>query len=293
MKLPDEEKAVSDIAKEFALQLSAAKRLFEYIYSVVNGATAKNKESVNSCLLAVLVRMLRMHYAAVKLASLGIASEAKLQIRAMLEMCINIYALQQSPDPEEYARNWVAWDLHNYMKQVETELKLHPEKKPLFDEHFKLANPVKVKLDANARKEGSKRWPANPERIEKYIKCRWKDFLAHGPSMLDLRSLATRVDVGSAGEAKMVGIYDYIYPNSSGVIHGSELATMVSGLNATEIVLKLAPSRDFINTIVVTSTCLLQTGASLICGLLKIGPANMAAEIYTIAKSGIVPDMKP
>lgn len=287
MKLPDEEKAMSDIALEFAPQFSAAKQLFEYIRNSVDGGKANNTEVVNSCLSAVLVRLLRLHYAAVKLASLGIASEAKLQIRAMLELCINVAALKQSSNPEDYARKWVAWDLHNYMKQVKTELKYYPEKTSLFEEHFKLSEPVKAEMDAIARREGEGIWPGDSDRIERHVKGKWKSFLAHGPSMLDLKSLAVQVDSRCATSFGMVGVYDYVYPNSSGVIHGSDLASMIDGRDPTGIVMKLAPSRDSIKTVVVTSTCLLQMGAPAICALLKIGPETMAAETFVIAKSGV------
>lgn len=110
MKLPDEDKAIVDIANEFKAQISAADRLFDHIVGTLNKATAKgSSEHLNACLSALIIRLLRLHYAAVKLAATGIASEAKIQIRAMLEICINLYALKHSASPGDYARKWMAW----------------------------------------------------------------------------------------------------------------------------------------------------------------------------------------
>ena len=293
MKLPDEDKAVLDIAKEHEKQFSAASRLFDHIVSSLSGGKANGGEHLNRCLSALIIRLLRLHYAAVKLSSLGLASEAKIQIRAMLEICINLYALEQAPSPADYARKWLAWDLHNYLKQVKTELKHHPESQSLFDEHFRIAETVKTEMDAAAlqawQQEHTQKYPEAGD----YVKARWKRFLSSGPSMLDLKSLAIAVDTGTGGKARMADTYDYVYPNSSGVAHGSDLASMISFHDETGIVLKLAPSLDSVTTVVVTSTCLLQTGAAIIFRQLKLGGDNFPTETFEIAKSGVPPNDHP
>lgn len=288
MKLPDEDKAVVDIANEFKAQISAADRLFDYIFSTLNGATARGDNDLNTCLTALAIRLLRLHYAAVKLAATGIASEAKIQIRAMLEICINLYALKHSSSPGDYARKWMAWDLHNYIKQVEVDLKRNPGNRSLFEEHFRMANSVKAEMTSVAREEWNREHPSKFTNVEDYIEHRWKKFLSRGPSMLDLKSLAIAADKASGGASQMANVYDYVYPNSSGVAHGSDLASMISFNTGTNITLKLAPTRDSINTVLVTSTCLLQTGASIIFPLLRLGGDNFSTETFEIAKSGVV-----
>ena len=289
MKLPDEDKAIADIATEFKVQISAADRLFDYVAGTLHQATAGgNSEHLNACLSAVIIRLLRLHYTAVKLSSIGVASEAKIQIRAMLEICINLYALKYASSPMDYARKWMAWDLHNYMKQVETDLKRNPENRPLFEEHFRIANSVKAEMASIAQEEWNRKHPVKFPDINDYVAHRWKTFLSRGPSLLDLKSLAISADKASGGATQMANTYDYVYPNSSGVAHGSDLASMISFNTETNITLKLAPTRDSINTVLVTSTCLLQTGASIICPLLKLGGESFSTETFEIAKSGVV-----
>ncbi|MBU1570441.1 MAG: hypothetical protein KKE00_07990, partial [Proteobacteria bacterium] len=82
MKLPDEDKALPDIARGFAPQLRAADQLFEYLQGLVNNVTSKANQRLTMCLSSVFTRLLRLHCAATKIATIGIASEAKLQVRA-------------------------------------------------------------------------------------------------------------------------------------------------------------------------------------------------------------------
>ncbi|MBI4376516.1 MAG: hypothetical protein HY549_08710 [Elusimicrobia bacterium] len=287
MKLPDEDKALPDIANEFAPQLKAGYELFAYLQKIATDAKTKAGQRQVMCLSSVLTRLLRLHYAAVKLSSTGIASEAKLQVRAMFEMVINLYALEQSGDAEEYSRKWIAWDLHNYMKQIEVELRAHPENAPLFEEHKRLADSVKKDLGDEARLAAQARWPSDAAKGEAHVAGKWKEFLKHGPSMVDLRSLATAVDAKSGGKTNMVAIYERVYPNASGVMHGSDLSSMLEPSSASKIVLKLAPTRDGIETVLVTSTVLLQMGALVICRLLGIAPPDMLAETNAIVNQAV------
>jgi len=282
MKLPDEDKAVPDIARAFKPLLDAADKLFEYVQVSAKGATPKGGVRLNNCLSSVLARLLRLHYSAVKLASVGVASEAKLPIRALFELVVNLYALEQAVDKEEYARRWIAWDLHNYMRQIETELKVHPELEPKFADHRKLAEAVKREMDDTAKREASASPGKNAAEVEKRVKGKWKEFMKHGPSMVDMRSLADSVDKKSGGKSNLLPIYDRVYPNSSGVIHGSDLASMIELSDGKQIVLKLAPTEDHIEVILVTSTVLLSMGSQVIFRILGIGPAKAEEEMNAI-----------
>lgn len=105
-----------------------------------------------------------------------------------------------------------------------------------------MANSVKAEMTAIAREEWNREHPNKFPNVEDYIEHRWKKFLSRGPSMLDLKSLAIAADKASGGVAQMANVYDYVYPNSSGVAHGSDLASMISFNTATDITLKLANS---------------------------------------------------
>ena len=286
MKLPDEDIAVPDIAKAFAVQLDVADKLFEYVSAMMNGVRFASTQNIHSCVAPVLTRLLRLHYATVKLASVGLASEAKMPVRATFENVVNLYALELSPDREEYARRWIAWDLVNFMKQVEAEIRLHPHNEPLFAEHKRIAGTVEREIREEAAAEALARWPTDAARRETFVDGRWRVFKSHGPSMKDMRALSQEVDGKTNPKTNFSTSYDFIYPNASGVVHGSDLSSLVEQ-TATQIVVKLAPTPDWIETVLNSSNIWLMMGAASAARVLKIGAEDAGTQMEAMVRPSV------
>lgn len=283
MKLPDEDLAVPDIARAFAVHFEAADRLFAFVTGMMAGVRFAQRQRIHMCVAPVLTRVLRLHYVVNKLAAVGLASEAKMAVRAIFENVVNLYALEQSADREEYARRWIAWDVVNFMRQVEAEIRLHPENAPLFEDHRRIADEVERGLRAEAAVDAERRWPRNAAKAATFIDGRWRQFRGHGPSMKDMRALAQEVDGRSQPRTNFYRSYDFFYPNASAVVHGSDLSSLIE-LAGTQIVLKLAPVPDEIETVLMTANTWLMMGASSTARVLGIGPADAGAQMDAIVR---------
>lgn len=283
MKLPDEDRAVPDIAHDYAAHFDAGDRLFLFVSELMRGVRFTRLQRIHMCVAPVLTRVLRLHYVVHKLARVGLASEAKMAVRAIFENVVNLHALEQSGDREEYARRWIAWDLISFMRQVEAEVRLHPHNEPLFADHRRIAVEVERGIREEAAAEAARRWPGNAARAEKFVDGRWKQFRGHGPSMKDMRTLAEGVDFSSDPKSNFLRSYDFFYPNASAVIHGSDLSSLIE-VAGTQVVLKLAPVPDEIETVLMTSNTWLMMGASSGARVLNIGPADAGAQMDAIVR---------
>lgn len=264
MKLPDEDKGARDIARALRPQLEAAEKLFECVLGAAQGAPAAGGPHLRACLSAALARLLRLHYAAVKLASAGVAAEARPQIRALFELVVHVRALAQSSDPEEYARRWIAWELRGDAAGRE------------------LSEALKGDLDAEARKDAQGRWPREPERIEAFVAGRWTEFLKHGPSRADLRSLAAAVDMRSQDKTKLAATYDALFPAVSGALPSAPLRARLDLPEGAPLTPALVPTREDVETVLVTSVVLLEMGALAVAGRLGLGAADFQKQMLSI-----------
>lgn len=295
MRLPDEEIAAVEIQQAFEPQLTAANRLFEFVQQMIIGGRFDPGQRVHYCVAPVLVRLLRLHYSAVKLASVGLAAEAKMSVRATFENVVNLHSLELSQDRELYARRWIGWDLINYRRQADAVIARDAAHAPAFAEHMRLAAEVEAEIREEARQSGLPRWPNDPQRLQTYVEGRWKVFTNNGPAMKNMRDLARDVDAGTAGRTHFEQSYAVVYPNASGVVHGSDLASLIE-TQGNQIALILAPTEAGIETVLVTSTVWLQLGATVASRLLNIGPADrekQMEEIVRPALAGLVPPPAP
>lgn len=291
MKLPDEDIAAPDIARAFAPHFAAGDRLFDFVRGMVTGVRLVTTQRVHYCVAPVLTRLLRLHYTATKLSSVGLASEGKMAVRAIFENVVNLHALEHSPDREEFARRWIAWDLVNFMRQVEAEVRLHPGNEPLFAEHRRIAEDVEREIREEAREMATARWPTDADRRGKFENARWKAFKSRGPSMKNMRALAQDVD-GRAGGTNFATSYDFVYPNASGVVHGSDLSSLIEQ-TGQQIVLKLAPTQDGIDTVLMSSNIWLMMGAASAGRVMGIGPADATAQMDAIVRPTVAHLLPP
>lgn len=272
MKLPDEDIAVSDLAQKYKPYFDLGDRVFDDTRNIVDGKV-KNINSLHMCLLPVLARMLRLHYSAYRLASVGRAEEAKLPVRAMFENLVNVLALEHNDNSLRYAQRWIGWDLSNHMKQVDKYLQTHPDRTPDFDKLKAIHKDTKDAVAAESRARGEEKWPGNNARITKYVEDRWDQFMGHGPSMENMRRLAAIVDGAMGGGGNLQRIYDQFYGYASGVVHGSDLQSLldINEISQNRLVLRLAPSETDMEEIMITSSFMLgRTGLS-ISRVLNIG----------------------
>lgn len=271
MKLPTEDNAVPDIARRFKKHFGFADIVFEKSKELISG-TVNSPGELCLCLLPVLTRMMRLHYCSIKLASLGCALEGKLQARSMFENLVNVLALEHSENVALYARRWIAWDLANNLKQIRVFVRDNPNYNYLLKEREKLLKTTKEAINADSREMGLKKWHGNNERINKYVKERWGVFERKGPSMEDIRTLAGIVDA-KIPRCNLQRTYDQFYPYASGVMHGSDVKSLVEAKKIAEnkIVLKLAPSPVDILELVLTSSFFLGRTAASVSRVMKIG----------------------
>jgi hypothetical protein len=286
VKLPDEDIATPEIARAFAVHFGAADRLFEYVKDLLGGTRLNLVERIHYCEAPVLTRLLRLHYTVSKLASVGLGSEAKMAVRSIFENVVNLYALEHSADREEYARRWIAWDLVNFMKQVDAEIRLHPHNEPLFAEIRGIAGGVEREIREESRILAETHWPAGSQKARNFIDKRWQAFRNRGPSMKNMRALAQEVDGKTGGATHFAASYDFVYQNASGVVHGSEISRLIDQ-TPTQIVLKLAPTTDEIESVLMSSNVWLSMGAASVCRVLHIGPPDATAILEAMARPSV------
>lgn len=283
MKLPDEDIAIPNIASKFKSHFEFADIVFERSKELLTGKIS-NPNQKHLCLFPVLTRMMRLHYCSVKLASSGFALEGKLQVRAMFENFLNVLALEYASDRTQYARRWIAWDLANHMKQVSVYLKDKPELNEITGNRKEILNDIKKEIEAENRVEGERLWPSDQKRVAKYVKTRWNIFVSKGPSMQNLRDLAGALDKKIPERSNFQRTYDQFYAYASGVAHGSDLESLIHSdkLEQNKIVLKMAPSTDDIDALVVTSSFFLGRVAASASRVLLIGSPNFSTTMQKI-----------
>lgn len=282
MQLPTEDIAQKDIARIYKKHFDFADAVFDKTRTLFSGKVPPHSPIV-LCLMPVLTRMMRLHYCCIKLASMGCALEGKLQGRAMFENLVNVLALEYSDNQELCARRWIAWDLANHLKQLRAYVSDHPETASLLTEKKEILKETKSAISLESGATARLQWPADVKRQAKYVKDRWKLFVTKGPSMRDLRENAGFVDKKIPG-GNLQRTYDQFYTYASGVMHGSDIKTLVEAdkIEEKKVILKLAPSKTDIPELIVTSSFFLGRAASSVSRVVKLGGSNFTADINNI-----------
>ncbi|MCG3206177.1 MAG: hypothetical protein KCHDKBKB_02906 [Elusimicrobia bacterium] len=182
----------------------------------------------NWSMTAVFTKQMRLFYTSYKLCGMGLGSEGQLACRAMFETFINLKALTQEKDPEEYARLWMLWDFANDEKTGRYIVSRHPEAKAKLGE-------LQGRLADDKKTMGTEKW---------------KNFVKRGPSLLSVKELCDKINLPDA--------YSLLYPISSGVAHSYDLVSYARPLRSGQIETDLTPSFDFIDTCLATSIALLR-----------------------------------
>jgi len=290
MKLPTEDIAQKDIVRIYRQHFGFADAVFEKTRILFSGKVPPHSPIV-LCLMPVLTRMMRLHYCCIKLASMGCALEGKLQGRAMFENLVNVLALEYSADQELYARRWIAWDLANHIKQVKIYVADNPNDAKLLVEKEEMLKETRNAIALESRSTAKLRWPTDVTRQNQYVKDRWKIFVDKGPSMRDLRENAGFAD-GKISRANLQRTYDQFYPYASGVMHGSDIKSLVETDKIAEnkIVLKLAPSKKDIPELIVTSSFFLGRAAASVSRVVGLGGKNFSDEVNDILATAPNPE---
>jgi len=209
----------------------------------------------NWCMAAVFAKQMRLFVANYRLCEGGLGLEALSLCRAMFETFVNLKALSQSNDQEEYARLWMIWDFANDERMAHKIIDNHPDGKAKLNELGASLAAEKAKIGEN----------------------RWKVFVDHGPSQLNLRALCDKIELTDA--------YKVFYPLASGAAHGYDLVSYARPISDDQIQTNLSPTLDFVDTNLATSIAVVRDTLAILNHLLSLNKEKELADLTKVVEA--------
>lgn len=148
----------------------------------------------NVCLAGNYAKQLRLFVANFRLCLMGLDLESFLIVRSMYTHVLHLQALEHSKDQEQFAHDWILWDLASDEKSVRNLTQFGPAWKELQEKLYSAGALEKDK--------------------ERYGDL-WSTLALKGPTLMTMADLA-----GALGSEEAYRIF---YPLTSSVTHGADL----------------------------------------------------------------------
>ncbi len=242
LELPYSDKILPEIEKEFYKYFETAKDVWDLLLLFMNANSivgVGKKGSLNCCLVGVYVKMIRLYSSIFVLCKEGLANESCILLRSLFELYVNLAALKKSINPDEFARLWLLWDLHRTCFTCQEIIVRN-----------KIGNLVNEFRDI-LKDEENKLGPRN-----------WKKFRQYGPSMMPFKELCEKLGFKDS--------YNTLFRFSSQVVHNSDLGYYAYDTNGG-IMCQLIPSKEHIDSVILTMLFFLRDGVEILNELLSLG----------------------
>ena len=257
INLPNENENIPWIYSEFEELFQACSKVWEIAMSIMpeQGTIGIGKtEYFNLCMIAIHAKQMRLFVSNYRLCRSGLGQESLLMIRAMFETFVNLKALNESDNPDEYARLWLMWSVANNERMARNIIERYPS-------HQTALNNLQKELETEKNKVSTEEW-------EKFV---WK-----GPSKLTMKKLCCKVGLKDA--------YDVFYPLSSGS-HGYDLSAYAKPLDGKSIQSNLSPSPTCVDSNLASSISALHDTLAILNNRLELHKENEVEELRGIVES--------
>jgi hypothetical protein len=268
MKLFDEDAAKITIRTNYASLWSDVEKIWAVADSLINeGQLAPETEPrVRWVMAGMYCRQVRFFRSVILLLEHGLDQEAKVLLRAMFELFLQLKFNEQSADRVKTARWFLMWDNASSSKMINV-ISQHDSSRQdwqrLKDKYKENLKEIRKEIEETSKSESS-------EAKDR----RWGDYVRYGPSMMNAENLAKHLG--------FIKTYDYLYRESSKVVHAADIFFYVQpGDEAFHA--KKGPSDEWLDVVMKSACWSLIQSLIVVDGVLVLGHGKAISDLNQLS----------
>lgn len=263
IKLPLHNEALSQIHREHSDVLRTSRKVWTIIRSIIKHMNRVGKgksDHLILCLTAIHPKLVKLYWSAYMHCYHGLAFEAFLPLRAVYEIRLNLFYMENHPNPKEIARLWGVWDGANGEKQA-----------------LCLGNQALIKIHEEALKDDKMRFGK-----------RWDLFALKGPSMMGMRGIAKEIDKWKKN-SQMIEEYNRYYNVLSGASHGYNLLSYIKAKGKNDpIEILITPTGGWVEIVLLLNMKFTVESIDTICNLLGLNRKKQFKKLLSLLNEAAI-----